>query len=110
MILHRIIPHSSNCQVSRFYVFDTNSFASVKVNFVTLTIQFLSAQYYLGVGLSFAVKFAGVVLYCPATILFNVRQFLSTNFGFCPLFIFTDDVFPCFICAFIISDSGYLLP
>ena len=51
-----------------------------------------------------AVTFAAVVLCCLATILFNVRRFLSVNFGFHPLFLFADGVLPCFVYAVITVD------
>lgn len=55
--------------------------------------------------LSSAVTFAAVVLCCLATILFNVRRSLSVNFGFRPLFLFADDVLPCFVYAVITVDT-----
>ena len=56
--------------------------------------------------MSSAVTFAAVVLWFSNTILFIV---LSRSFGFQPLFLLADDVFPWFLCAIITLETVALI-
>jgi len=56
--------------------------------------------------LSSGVTFAAVVLSFLDTILFNVRRSLSVSFGFRPLVLVADDVFPWLVYAVITMETA----
>ena len=85
----------------------SNRNSSMDVDLWSSCRLFLGSRVF-GKDMGSAVTFAVTVLWFLDTILFNVQRSVSLSFGFRPLFLLADDVFPWFVYAIITFGTAAL--